>query len=78
MTESRCFVGSYVYCFLRFLINLLKLRNLQETLKKQVKASEVIFQLIEGIEFADGTHVTSIAKSEIDGLRDLPVSFGEK
>ena len=39
--------------------------------------SEVVFQLREGIQFADGTHVKSIAKSEIDGLRDLPVSFGE-
>ena len=39
--------------------------------------SKVIFELIESIRFADGTEVKSIAKSEIDGLRDLPVSFGE-
>ena len=45
--------------------------------EKAGQDSEVIFQLIEGIEFADGTQVKSIAKSEIDGLRDLPVSFGE-
>ena len=45
--------------------------------EKAGQDSEVIFQLIEGIEFADGTHVKSIAKSEIDGFRDLPVSFGE-
>ena len=39
--------------------------------------SAIIFDLIESIKFADGTQVKSIAKSEIDGLRDLPVSFGE-
>ena len=39
--------------------------------------SAIVFDLIESIKFADGTQVKSIAKSEIDGLRDLPVSFGE-
>ena len=47
------------------------------SVEKVSQDSEVIFQLIEGIKFADGTQVKSIAKSEIDGLRDLPVSFGE-
>ena len=48
-----------------------------EDAEKAGQDSEVIFHLIEGIEFADRTHVKSIAKSDIDGLRDLPVSFGE-
>lgn len=47
------------------------------SVEKAGQDSEVIFQLIEGIKFADGTQVKSIAKSDLDGLRDLPVSFGE-
>ena len=39
--------------------------------------ADVIFQLIESIRFADGTIVESIAKDEIDALRDLPVRLGE-
>ena len=39
--------------------------------------SAVIFQLIESIRFADGTEVESIAKDDIDSLRDLPVRLGE-
>ncbi len=39
--------------------------------------SEVIFQLIESIKFADGTEVKSIAKDDIESLRDLPVRLGE-
>ncbi len=47
------------------------------SVEKSDQNTEVIFQLIEPIRFADGTEVKSIAKSELDGLRDLPVSFGE-
>ena len=39
--------------------------------------SEVIFKLIEGITFADGTEVKSVAKADIDSIRDLPVRLGE-
>ena len=39
--------------------------------------SDVIFQLIESIRFADGTEVKSIAKDNIESLRDLPVRLGE-
>ena len=46
------------------------------SVEKVPRDSEVIFHLRESIKFADGTEVKSIAKSEIDGLRDLPVSFG--
>ena len=43
-----------------------------------VEAQEpVIFHLREPIRFADGTEAKSIAQSEIDGLRDLPVSFAD-
>ena len=41
-----------------------------------VKSEEVIFELIKDIKFADGTEVKSIAKADIDDLRDLPVWMG--
>ena len=47
------------------------------SVEKSPQDSEVIFHLREPIRFADGTEVKSIAQSEIDGLRNLPVSFGE-
>lgn len=43
---------------------------------KTPQASKVTFQLIESIQFADGTTVESIAKDEIDTLRDLPIRLG--
>ena len=68
-----------ILCLLLFLFffQFVGAQEPSEDLEKADQDSEVIFQLIEGIKFADGTHVKSIAKSEIDGLRDLPVSFGE-
>ena len=67
-----------ILCLLLF-ISTYSIFEAQEpsSVEKTSQDSEVIFQLIEGIKFADGTQVKSIAKSEIDGLRDLPVSFGE-
>ena len=44
---------------------------------KTPQESKVTFQLIESIRFADGTTVESIAKDEIDTLRDLPIRLGE-
>ena len=44
---------------------------------KTPQESKVTFQLIESIRFADGTTVESIAKDEIDALRDLPIRLGE-
>lgn len=41
-----------------------------------VKPEEVTFELIKDIIFADGTEVKSIAKVDIDDLRDLPVWMG--
>ena len=39
---------------------------------------EVIFELIEGMKFANGAKVHSIAKSDIEALRDLPILIGEE
>ncbi len=44
---------------------------------KTPQESKVTFQLIEKIRFADGTTIESIAKDEIDTLRDLPIRLGE-
>ena len=41
-----------------------------------VKLEEITFELIKNIKFADGTEVKSIAKANIDDLRDLPVWMG--
>ncbi len=41
-----------------------------------VKPEEVTFELIKDIKFADGTEVKSIAKADIEDLRDLPVWMG--
>ena len=37
---------------------------------------DVIFQLVERLQFADGTAVKSIAKDDIDALRDRPMRLG--
>ncbi len=37
---------------------------------------DVIFQLVERLQFADGTAVKSIAKDDIDALRDRPIRLG--
>ena len=68
-----------ILCLLLFLFSyqFVETQEPSGDVEKAGQDSEVIFQLIEGITFADGTHVMSIAKSDIDGLRDLPVSFGE-
>ena len=42
-----------------------------------VKPEEVTFELIKDIKFADGTEVTSVTKTDIDNLRDLPVWMGQ-
>ena len=39
---------------------------------------EVIFELIEGMKFANGTKVQFIAKSDIEALRDLPIRIWEE
>ena len=68
-----------ILCLLFFIFSY-QLADAQESLlaaEELLPDSAIIFDLIESIKFADGTQVKSIAKSEIDGLRDLPISFGE-
>ena len=42
-----------------------------------IQNSEVIFELIESMKFADGTEVKSITKDDIDALRNRPIRLGE-
>ena len=69
---------SAILCLLLFILSY-QFVEAQESssVERASRDSEVIFHLREGIKFADGAEVKSIAKDEIDGLRDLPVSFGE-
>ncbi len=48
----------------------------QQNPNKTPQESNVTFQFIESIRFADGTTVESIAKEKIDTLRDLPIRLG--
>lgn len=66
-------------CLLLFIFSyqLIEAQKPPSPIDKAGQDSEVIFHLIEPIRFANGTEVKSIAKSELDRLRDLPVSFGE-
>lgn len=66
-------------CLLLFIFSyqLIEAKEPPSPIDKAGQDSEVIFHLIEPIRFANGTEVKSIAKSELDRLRDLPVSFGE-
>ncbi len=41
-----------------------------------VKSRDLTFELVEGIEFADGTEVRSITKADIEALRDRPIHTG--
>ena len=41
-----------------------------------VKSRELTFELVKSIKFADGTEVKSIAKADIETLRDLPIDMG--
>ncbi len=68
-----------ILCLLFFIFSY-QVADAQESLlaaEETLPDSAIVFDLIESIKFADGTQVKSIAKSEIDGLRDLPISFGE-
>lgn len=44
--------------------------------KTAAEAEELPFELIESIKFADGTEVKSIAKADIEVLRDRPIHMG--
>ena len=74
--SSRMNLFCSILCLLLFIFNYQFVEAQESSVEKAPRDSEIIFHLIESIKFADGTEVKSIAKSEIDGLRDLPVSFG--
>ena len=40
------------------------------------KPEELAFELVESIQFADGTEVKSITKADIEALRDRPIHMG--
>ena len=44
--------------------------------KTAAEADELSFELVESIKFADGTEVKSIAKADIEALRDRPIHMG--
>ena len=74
--SSRMNLFCSILCLLLFIFNYQFVEAQESSVEKAPRDSEIIFHLRESIKFADGTEVKSIAKSEIDGLRDLPVSFG--
>ena len=66
-----------ILCLLFFIFSY-QVDDAQESLlaaEEPFPDSAIVFDLIESIKFADGTQVKSIAKSEIDGLRDLTCKF---
>ena len=50
--------------------------NAEAITPKISEEPDVIFQLVERLQFADGTAVKSIAKDDIDALRDRPIRLG--
>ena len=51
--------------------------EVSEILQQHPEQSKPIFELIEGMQFADVAEVKTIAKTEIENLCDLPIRFGE-
>lgn len=51
--------------------------QISEILQQYPEQPEPIFELIEGMQFADATEVNLIAKADIESLWDLPIRFGE-
>ena len=74
--SSRMNLFCSILCLLLFIFNYQFVEAQESSVEKAPRDSEIIFHLRESIKFADGTEVKSIAKSEIDRFRDLPVSFG--
>jgi hypothetical protein len=55
----------------------LSAQEVAEILQKYAEAPEAIFQLVEGMKFADSDEVKAVARDEIEALRDRPIRFGE-
>ena len=51
--------------------------EISEILQQHIEQPKVIFELIEGMQFADETEVKFVAKADIESLRDKPIRFGE-
>ncbi len=51
--------------------------EISEILQQHPERSEPIFELIEGMQFADVTEIKIITKTDIENLCDLPICFGE-
>ena len=50
--------------------------EISEILQQHIEQPKVIFELIEGMQFADETEVKFVAKADIESLRDRPIRFG--
>lgn len=48
-----------------------------DILQKYTDKPAEIFELLEGMHFADATEIRLVARSEIDTLRDRPIRFGQ-
>ena len=51
--------------------------QISEILQQYPEQSEPIFELIEGMQFANATEVKSISKADIEDLWNLPICLGE-
>ena len=51
-------------------------REISEILQNHVEHPEIVFELIESMQFADATEVKFVAKADIESLRDQPIRFG--
>ena len=52
-------------------------REISEILQSHAEQPEVVFELIEGMQFANTAEVKFVAKADIESLRDRPIRFGE-
>lgn len=48
-----------------------------DILQKHTDKPEEIFELLEGLQFADSTEIRHVARSELEALRDRPIQLGQ-
>jgi hypothetical protein len=48
-----------------------------DILQKHTDQPEGIFELLEGLQFADSTEIRLVARSELEALRDRPIRLGQ-
>ena len=51
--------------------------EISEILQNHAEQPEVVFELIEGMQFTNAAEVKFVAKADIENLRDMPIRFGE-